>query len=130
MLFRNFLNQAYPKQTPASNCIFNGPENIVCSNIGSCRLVFTSQDNLFPLERIVLSDEIIRFRVFAFSSVIIQFRWTIKNLAQKREVIPSRFCIKIQVGFFMFFEQNKLFQSPQSLQDAIGITDHVGNSAQ
>lgn len=47
---------------------------------------------------------------FLLSFVIIQFRRTIKNPVQKREIIPSRFSIKIQVGIFVFSEQNKLFQ--------------------
>jgi len=64
---------------------------------------------VYLLERIVLSDEIIRFRFAFFRDHSISA--DNQDPAQKREVIPSWLSIKIPVGFFVFSEQNQLFQS-------------------
>ena len=85
-------------------------------------VLFPRPGTVYLLERIVLSDEIIRFRFAFFRDHSISA--DNQDPAQKREVIPSWLSIKIPVGFFVFSEQNQLFQSLRSLQNVVEIIDH------
>lgn len=90
--------------------IFLTAGNIARSCIGSYCLVFAFRDS-YLLERIrtIWQNNSISFCFLRRDHSISANNQ--ESRAETEEVIPSRFSIKIWVGFFVFTKQNQLFQS-------------------
>lgn len=106
---------AFPEVVSRLAVIFLTAENIARSCIGSYCLVFAFRDSyLLERIRIIWRNNSISFCFLPRDHSISADNQ--ESRAETEEVIPSRFSIKIWVGFFVFTKQNQLFQSPRAAE--------------